>query len=270
MNTTSRKNELSFDRHAGHFLRSGKPIELTAKQSDLMNSLTWFHEIPLAPGLATKAHHSPLKLGLPALFQINDFDFSNKTVLDIGASSGFYSFWAEAHGASQVTVVDDLTQLGVGSPPLDFAREILGSNLEFYNMSVYDLSPKAIGGHDVVMFFGVLYHLIHPMLGLEKACSVCKSDFFIETHYVRTDSELPVCLLYPDSEYYNDYTNWSAPNLPWLTKALEIQGFQTQAVQVVSEQRVSIWAKRVRNHHTESKVINAHRDTTFFNLGPKV
>lgn len=270
MTTRDRGNELSFDRQAGHFLRGGKPIELTAQQIEYMNSLIWFHEIPLAPGLATKAHHSPLKLGLPALFQIEEFDFNNKSVLDIGASSGFYSFWAEAHGASKVTVVDDLTQLWVGNSVLDFAREALGSKLEFYNMSVYDLTPKAVGGHDVVMFFGVLYHLVHPMLGLEKACSVCKSDFFLETHYIHTDSDLPVCLLYPDKEYFDDYTNWSAPNLAWLTKALEIQGFQTQAVQIVSSERVSIWAKRVRNHHTESSVLNPHRDTTYFNLGPKV
>ncbi len=265
-----RQSKLSFDRQQGHFLRDGKPIEITPEEYEFMNSLWWWHEIPLAPNLQTRANHAPYRLGLPKKFHIQDFDFSGKSVLDIGVNDGFYSFWAEAHGAERLVGVDDLSQLRRGMENIDFIRRKLGSKLEFLNMNCYDVSPRTVGGFDVVMMFGVLYHLIHPMLGIEKACSVCKSDFFLETHYVKTDVDVPVCILYPESEYFGDYTNWSGPNLPWLVKALEIQGFQTVAWDEVSPERVSIKAKRVRNRHTDSDVLNPHRDTTYFHLGEPV
>lgn len=259
--------QLTFDRSVGHFLKDGKPITLSPEDYELMTSLNWWHEVPLAPGLSTRAHHSPMKLGLPKLFHIADYDFAGKEVLDIGSADGFYTFWAEAHGAGRVVSLDDLSQLRVGTTKIDFLRRVLGSKAQYHNMSIYDLAPKVLGGFDAVMMFGVLYHLIHPMLGIEKACSVCKSDFFLETHYMQTESDQPMCILYPEREYYDDYTNWSAPNVPWLVGALKTQGFKVIKIEQVSSERVAIQAKRVRNHHTVSDVLNPHRDTTYFHLG---
>ena len=33
---------------------------------------------------------------------------------------------------------------------------------------MYELDPKTFGTFDMVFFFGVLYHLRHPLLALEK------------------------------------------------------------------------------------------------------
>ncbi len=48
------------------------------------------------------------------------------------------------------------------------ARKILQSKVEDKDIEVLDISPEAVGLFDLVLFLGVLYHLKHPLLGLEK------------------------------------------------------------------------------------------------------
>ena len=58
----------------------------------------------------------------------------------------------------------------------ELARKILNSKVEDMGMDVMDLSPERIGGmFDYVLFLGVtLYHLRHPLLGLEKISNVTR------------------------------------------------------------------------------------------------
>ena len=48
------------------------------------------------------------------------------------------------------------------------AQELLGSKVEYLTLDVNELSARRLGKFDIVLFFGVLYHLRHPLLGLEK------------------------------------------------------------------------------------------------------
>ena len=54
------------------------------------------------------------------------------------------------------------------------AREALGSRVEDIDIDVMDLSPERVGTFDVVLFLGVLYHLRHPFLALERVASVTR------------------------------------------------------------------------------------------------
>ena len=47
-----------------------------------------------------------------------------------------------------------------------FAAEVEGLDVEFRQMSVYDVAALA-ERFDVVFFIGVLYHLRHPLLALD-------------------------------------------------------------------------------------------------------
>jgi tRNA (mo5U34)-methyltransferase len=47
---------------------------------------------------------------------------------------------------------------------------------------VYELDPRTFGTFDMVFFFGVLYHLRHPLLALEKILSVCTGTLLMQTH----------------------------------------------------------------------------------------
>ena len=58
-------------------------------------------------------------------------------------------------------------------------REALRSKVEDAEIEVLDLDPNRIGVFDVVLFLGVLYHMRHPLLALEKVAAVTKGQVCI-------------------------------------------------------------------------------------------
>ena len=136
-----------------------------------VDSRVWFHTIDLGNGVRTPGRKDTI--AEVDVFQLPDV--SGRTVLDVGAYDGFYSFEAERRGASQVLATDDWTWNWPGSDArrnFDLAHEVLGSRVESQVISVEALSPDAVGGtFDVVLFLGVLYHAPDP-LGYLDACAV--------------------------------------------------------------------------------------------------
>ena len=76
-----------------------------------MKEIKWFHSIPLRDGIVTPGLDNSMdKLGqvcLPA-------DLTGKSVLDIGAWDGFFSFQAERNGAKRVLATDHFCWSGPG------------------------------------------------------------------------------------------------------------------------------------------------------------
>src|SRR5688500_12377798 len=123
----------------------------------------WYHTIDLGGGVVTKGvDASParlIQLGLPA-------SLAGKTVLDVGAWDGFFSFEAERRGAARVVAADHYSWHGTGwgtKAGFELARAALGSRVEDLDVDVMDLSPERAGTFDVVFFLGVLYHLPNPL-----------------------------------------------------------------------------------------------------------
>src|SRR5215813_2598194 len=146
-----------------------------------IHAIEWYHAIEVAPGIITPGRYDPKPLldamGFPA-------DLSGKSVLDIGAYDGFFTFEAERRGAERVVALDRHPASHKG---FALAHELLGSKAEYVEGSVYDLSPDIHGTFDVVFFLGVLYHLRHPLLALEKIHSVCREMLFVESHVLDDD-----------------------------------------------------------------------------------
>jgi hypothetical protein len=67
---------------------------------------------------------------------------------------------------------------------------LLGSQAEYRIDDVCRLSPAKIGYFDIVMFLGVLYHLKHPMLALEKVCELSTDMVCVES-FVTDDGADP-------------------------------------------------------------------------------
>ena len=68
-----------------------------------IKEIKWFHSIPLRDGIVTPGVDNSMdKLGQVCLPQ----DLTGKTVLDIGAWDGFFSFQAEKNGAERVLATD--------------------------------------------------------------------------------------------------------------------------------------------------------------------
>ncbi len=187
--------------------------------------IEWFHTIDLGHGIVTPGlDDTPRKLAdikMPA-------DLSGRTVLDIGAWDGFFSFEAERRGAKRVLATDSFCWSGDawGSKQgFELARQALGSEVEDRFIDVMDLSPEAVGVFDLVLFLGVLYHLRHPLLALEKVAAVTTGCLILETEVDLIGARHPAMAFYPGTELNNDPTNWWAPNPRALAGMLKAAGF---------------------------------------------
>jgi tRNA (mo5U34)-methyltransferase len=188
-------------------------------------AIRWYHTIDLGGGLITKgiddSSYRLARLDLPN-------SLAGRSVLDIGAWDGFFSFEAERRGASRVVASDYYSWHGAGwgsKRGFELAREALGSKVEDIDIDVMDLSPDRIGTFDVVFFFGVLYHLRHPLLALERVASVTRGLLIVETVVDMAGFRRPAAAFYPGRELNNDPTNWWAPNVPALEAMLRDVGF---------------------------------------------
>ena len=195
-----------------------------------VSKIKWFHSIDFGNGIVTpgqcKNNMMMEILGMPE-------DLSGLTVLDIGAWDGYYSFEAERRSAKSVLAIDHFCWNGEGwgtKAGFDLARKAFNSRVEDMEIDMLDISPEITGQFDLVLFMGVLYHMIHPMLVLEKIYSVTKKHLILETHAAKLDCKHPVMEFYPGAEAYNDETNWWGPNPPAVEAMLKTVGFKTTKV----------------------------------------
>jgi tRNA (mo5U34)-methyltransferase len=144
----------------------------------------WFHRIDLGGGIFSKTESV---MGEPVDHPLGPWqtiqrllprDLSGKSVLDVGCNAGFYAFEAKRRGARRVLGVDGQRQhVRQGL----FVRKVLGLDVEFRRLNVYELSPRTVGQFDITLALGLLYHLKHPILALENLYQVTKEILVIET-----------------------------------------------------------------------------------------
>jgi tRNA (mo5U34)-methyltransferase len=187
--------------------------------------VNWYHQIDLGDGIVTPgvddtpSRMAPLEL--PS-------DLSGRSVLDIGAWDGFFSFEAERRGAGRVLATDSYCWSGEGWGTKEgflTASRILGSRVDDLEIDVMDLSPERVGTFDLVLFVGVLYHLRHPLLGLERVASVTGDQLIFDSHTAMIDERDPVMRFYPGTELNDDPTNWWGANPPAVEAMLRDVGF---------------------------------------------
>jgi tRNA (mo5U34)-methyltransferase len=164
-------------------------------------------------------------------------------VLDIGARDGFFTFEAERRGAGEVIALDNEPPDRTG---FSIAARLLGSKATYVTKNVYSLNPADFGHFDVVLFLGVIYHLRHPLLALDRIHDVCAPDatLVLETHMIddglvapdgsfhqlrQLHSDLPAFSLvqyYPGKMLAQDPTNQWAPSRVALEGWLRGSGFE--------------------------------------------
>jgi tRNA (mo5U34)-methyltransferase len=189
-----------------------------------VREVNWFHTIDLGDGIVTEGRSQPAlilpRLRLP--------DLTGKTVLDIGAWDGFYSFEAERRGAARVVATDSFSWGGAGwgtKAGFELAREALGSHVEDVEIDVMDLDPSRLGTFDVVLFLGVLYHMRDPLGALERAAAMTGGLLVVETEVGMLMHRRPAAAFYPGDELAGDHTNWWAPNPAAVLGMLRAVGF---------------------------------------------
>jgi tRNA (mo5U34)-methyltransferase len=196
---------------------------------EFMHSTTflWHQRFELAPGVLTPGTSNVAFLldraGVPA-------DLSGRTVLDVGTTNGGAAFEAERRGASRVVAVDIYGPDRFGFTGL---RRACASQVEFVQASVYELPEVLPEQFDLVFFFGVLYHLRHPLLALDRLRELARGDIAIESAVC--DFEQPLLSkgayvrFYRGAELGNDSSNWFAPSVTALREWVTSCGFAVEA-----------------------------------------
>ena len=208
----------------------------------------WFHNLHL-PGNRRTAPDHPLG-DFPAFKwrQIAPHlpdDLHGARALDIGCNAGFYSFELARRGAEVLAVDVDSHYLRQARWA---SRELgLESRIEFRRTGVYDLATLDEKPFDIVLFLGVLYHLRHPLLGLDIVSRLTGDVAIVQTltmpgdERLHTPSNLSIdereemlrpgwpAMAFIERDLAGDPTNWWAPNAACVEAMLRSCGLKVQA-----------------------------------------
>ena len=191
------------------------PLPTTADDPRLKG---WYHTIDLAPGITTTGAVYDLRttvdrVGLPE-------SMAGMSALDVGTAEGFWAFEMERRGADRVVAVD-IARLGESDvlPSLratlpDWwavaenycaerfltARAMRNSLVEYRPISIYRLSPEAVGTFDVVYCGSLLVHLFNPLQALINIRSVTRGTAFIEVCTPQSAAD-PLEAAFPDRPF---------------------------------------------------------------------
>lgn len=196
------------------------------------NGIHWWHRIQLPDGSYTPGivNHGPdggdwptTRFGLPT-------DCTGLNIIDIGAWDGFFSFEAEKRGAEYVLATDAPVEQGgtwAGTDGFNFARKALDSKVEWFQFNV-EKHPKkdnqlAYKGFDLVLCYGVMYHLKNPLAAVENLMyMVNKGGMVLVETAISINGEVPVLEYRPGFD--GDPTNYFYPNTAWVEEAFKQNG----------------------------------------------
>ena len=217
------------------------------------DTIAWFHSIDLGDGVRTRGTAQTVtKEQFP--------DFTGRTTLDIGAWDGLYSFLAERMGSTRVVALDhyvwgvdmsarerywtecraagmlpdhskDLTEFWRPDLPrqagFNFAKEVLGSNVEPVVADFMTTELASLGTFDIVLYLGVLYHVKEPLTALERVRQVTKEVAVIETQalWVEGLETRPLVDFFAGDDVNNDFGTWYVPTLSGLHALCTAAGF---------------------------------------------
>jgi tRNA (mo5U34)-methyltransferase len=168
-------------------------------------------------------------------------DLTGWTVLDIGCNAGFYSHEMKRRGADRVLGIDsDARYLAQAR----FAAEVVGLDIEFRQMSVYEV-PQLAERFDLVLFLGVFYHLRYPLLALDILHAHAVGEMLAFQSMLRGSADVMAVahdygfndvalfeqetsprMYFIEHRYAGDPTNWWIPNRAAAEALLRAAGFQ--------------------------------------------
>jgi tRNA (mo5U34)-methyltransferase len=243
----------------------------------------WHHSIHLGDGVVTPGgktpghHHDDLcRLQLPAL--------ANRSVLDIGAWDGYYTFMAEGAGASRVVALDHYawsidyqkaaeytTRQRVTGQPIrafhtvpelwdpvglpgkcgfDLARRLLNSRADVVVDDFMTMDLAALGTFDVVLFLGVIYHLQEPLRALQRVRQVTHGFAAIETEAVLLPGRpgRPLWQFVDAAQLNHDPSIWWVPTIEGLRAMCLAAGFSRVEVTAGPPRRARFRRGRSMNY----------------------
>jgi len=233
---------------------------MNPEQLKEMNEINWWHRIELDGVITPGKDFSEAKL---QTIQMPN-NLKGKSVIDVGAWDGFFSFEAERRGGDVLAIDTVMWKEGptfdsqknievmhTGKRGFNFAHKILNSKVKSYGVEVMDLNNSdLIKQYDLVLCLGILYHMKDPLGMCKVMYDITKEDgmCILETHMDLFDIQRPVMAFYPNKECNNDPGTWWGPNPQCVAKMLKSAGFD-EVKMVFSDKRINrgvfhAWKKR--------------------------
>jgi tRNA (mo5U34)-methyltransferase len=212
--------------------------------TDLFGSVPhWHQRWEIFQGIHTPGRNSVEEMlsyaGVPG-------DLTGKRVLDIGAFNCCSSFECERRGAAEVVALDLQPPEQLGFTVLKTALH--STRVNFVPGSVYSLDPNRLGTFDVILFFGVLYHLRYPLLAIDQLLRVARSTIYVETLVIDERfcvngvdfqslagfhpvlPQIPIWQFYKGRDLADDASNWFGPNIRAVLDAFESAGLPAKLI----------------------------------------
>jgi len=192
----------------------------------------WFHTFSLDGGsIYTPGVARDHRYRIPAI----PADLRGRSVLDVGAFDGFYSFLAESRGAERVVAVDNeqyrdwvRARWGIeveGGEGLRAISRLLDSKVVYKRLDAFDLD--ALGERfDLILCFGILHRVENPLglLGVLRRRLAAGGRVLLETYGVadeRIADEAAIQVCEPGGVYARDefvYWGFSGESLSRLAR----------------------------------------------------
>jgi tRNA (mo5U34)-methyltransferase len=178
----------------------------------------WFHAFALAPGIYTLGIARDHGYRLAVLVADR---FAGRSVLDVSAFDGFYSFLAEARGARRVVAVDNeqyvdwvRARFGVtlaGGAGFRAIAGLVASRVEYRRMDALDVHELG-ERFDVVLCFGILHRVTDP-IGLLRALAGVLApggEIVLETYGSRLAADVPAIEVHEPGGVYarDEFVYW--------------------------------------------------------------
>lgn len=214
--------------------------------STRVRALSWYHSVELPGGVVTPGVVDSRRVA--PRYRLPE-SLAGRSVLDIGAWDGFWSFEAARLGASDVLATDSFSWNGSNwgsKEPFLLARRALGLEGVVRDLDIDPtaLSADAIGGQfDVVLFLGVMYHLEDPIGVLRRVSACCRDLLVLETESALNWLPYAAARVFPDDSLNGDATNWYQYNERALRGLLAEMGFTS----VTTVFRTPLWRRLGRS-----------------------
>jgi hypothetical protein len=178
MNTTEKPTEINKALVKGaypHTYNWTSPKKLTEYTDNDIRNFMWYSKMELRPGVYTESffpHKNSFKTVYPVSLirhlMENMGIRAGHRCLDFGTMNAVLPILLAKRGAEVVTQ-DSMPEYYA---TVNLAQEAYGTNFEYLNdISIYDLRLTRADKFDVVLFCGIMYHLINPLIELAIARS---------------------------------------------------------------------------------------------------
>jgi 2-polyprenyl-3-methyl-5-hydroxy-6-metoxy-1,4-benzoquinol methylase len=108
-------------------------------------------------------------------------DLAGKRVLDLGCNAGFWALAAVQAGCEYVLGIDG-REMHVEQANLVFdVHGVDRARYSFVTEDVFSLDPADLGGFDIVLCLGLLYHVNRPVELFELMTAVCRDVLIVDT-----------------------------------------------------------------------------------------